>query len=69
MLGVMVGGIASIPGAIFGAIVIEFVPNVADAISDAAPWAIYGIVLIGCMYLMPRGLAGLIRTIAARARR
>jgi branched-chain amino acid transport system permease protein len=69
MVGIVIGGIASIPGAIFGAVFIEFVPNVADAISDAAPWAIYGVVLIGCMYVMPRGVAGLIRTIAARARR
>jgi branched-chain amino acid transport system permease protein len=69
MVGIVIGGIASIPGAIFGAVFIEFVPNVADAISDAAPWAIYGVVLIGCMYVMPRGLAGLIRTLVERARR
>jgi branched-chain amino acid transport system permease protein len=69
MVGIVVGGIASIPGAIFGAVFIEFVPNVADAISDAAPWAIYGVFLIGCMYVMPRGLAGLIRTLIARAQR
>jgi branched-chain amino acid transport system permease protein len=69
MVGIVIGGVASIPGAIFGAVFIEFVPNFASAISDAAPWAIYGVFLIGCMYVMPRGVAGLIRTIAARSQR
>ncbi len=30
------------PGAIYGALFIQFVPNIADQISKAAPWAIYG---------------------------
>lgn len=69
LVGIVVGGIASISGAIFGAIFIEFVPNVADQISKAAPWAIYGIFLIAFMYLMPMGVAGGIRLAAARLRR
>src|SRR6185312_7090551 len=69
LVGIVVGGIASIPGAVFGAVFIEFVPNVADAISDAAPWAIYGVLLIGFMYVMPQGAAGLLRALAARYRR
>jgi branched-chain amino acid transport system permease protein len=51
---------------VFGAIFIEFVPNIADAISDAAPWAIYGVFLIAFMYVMPQGVAGLLRSLAAR---
>ncbi len=31
LVGIVVGGIASIPGAVFGAVFIEFVPNLADA--------------------------------------
>jgi len=61
LVGVVVGGLASIPGAIFGGLFIQFVPNIADAISKAAPWAIYGIFLIAFMYLMPTGIAGGIR--------
>jgi branched-chain amino acid transport system permease protein len=68
LVGIVVGGIASISGAVFGAIVIEFIPNIADQISDAAPWAIYGVFLIGCMYVMPRGAAGLIQAIRTRRR-
>ena len=61
LVGVVVGGLASIPGAIFGAIFIQFIPNIADEISKAAPWAIYGVFLIAFMYLMPVGVAGAIR--------
>ena len=61
VVGVVVGGLASISGALYGALFIQFIPNVADQISKAAPWAIYGVFLIGFMYLMPSGVAGAIR--------
>jgi branched-chain amino acid transport system permease protein len=61
LVGVVVGGLASIPGAIAGAIFIQFVPNIADEISKSAPWAIYGVFLILFMYVMPGGVAGLVR--------
>ena len=66
LVGIVVGGLASIEGAVFGAIFIQFVPNVADQISKAAPWAIYGIVLIAFMYLMPGGVSGLMRKLWRR---
>jgi len=58
LVGVVVGGLASIPGAIFGGLFIQFVPNIADEISKSAPAAIYGVLLIGLMYLMPTGVMG-----------
>lgn len=61
LVGVVIGGLASIPAAIFGAIFIQFVPNIADQISKSAPWAIYGVFLIGFMYLMPAGVMGMLR--------
>jgi branched-chain amino acid transport system permease protein len=66
LVGIVVGGVASIPGAAIGAVFIEFVPNVASAISDAAPWAVYGVVLIAAMYLMPQGVAGVCRVLGKR---
>ncbi|BBK38120.1 branched-chain amino acid ABC transporter permease [Allostella sp. ATCC 35155] len=66
LVGIVVGGLASLSGAIWGALFIQFIPNVADHISKAAPWAIYGLFLIACMYLMPTGVAGLLRAAAAR---
>jgi branched-chain amino acid transport system permease protein len=69
LVGIVVGGLASIPGAIFGGLFIQFVPNIADEISKAAPWAIFGVFLIGSMYLMPMGVAGAIRLGLARLAR
>jgi len=68
IVGVVVGGLASIQGAIYGALFIQFVPNLADQISKAAPWAIYGVFLIVFMYVAPFGVAGLLRSAAARWR-
>ena len=69
LVGIVVGGLASISGAIFGALFIQFVPNWAQDISKAAPWAIYGVFLILFMYVMPRGIAGALRLAMARAAR
>src|SRR5438093_365849 len=54
-------GLATISGAIFGALFIQFVPNWAQDISKAAPWAIFGIFLIVFMYVMPHGIVGFLR--------
>jgi len=68
LVGIVVGGLASISGAIYGALFIQFVPNIADEISKAAPWAIFGIFLLGFVYLMPMGVAGAVRLALAPAR-
>jgi branched-chain amino acid transport system permease protein len=69
LVGVVIGGLASIAGAVFGALFIQFVPNWAQDISKAAPWAIYGVFLILFMYVMPRGIAGGLRLALARVGR
>jgi len=69
LVGIVIGGLASISGAIYGALFIQFVPNIADAISKAAPWAIFGIFLLGFVYLMPMGIAGAVRMAVARLTR
>ena len=66
LIGIVIGGLASISGAIYGALFIQFVPNIADQISKAAPWAIYGVFMIGFIYVMPVGVAGAIRIAWAR---
>jgi branched-chain amino acid transport system permease protein len=65
-VGLVVGGVASVAGTIFGAIFIEFVPNLADQVSKAAPGAIYGVILIAVMFLMPAGAAGFLGGIVRR---
>jgi branched-chain amino acid transport system permease protein len=66
LVGIVVGGLASIPGALYGALFIQFVPNIADDLSKAAPWAIFGVIMIAFVYLMPTGVAGAIRQLLAR---
>ena len=66
LVGIVVGGLASVSGAIYGALFIQFIPNVADHLSKSAPWAVYGAFLIGSMYLMPTGVAGALQMIWAR---
>ena len=68
LVGIVVGGLASISGALYGALFIQFIPNLADEISKAAPWAIFGIFMIGFVYLMPTGVAGAVRLLLAKRR-
>jgi branched-chain amino acid transport system permease protein len=68
LVGIVVGGLASVSGAIYGALFIQFIPNVADHLSKSAPWAVYGVFLIAVMYLMPMGIAGALQMVWARVR-
>lgn len=69
VVGMVVGGLASITGAFWGALFIQFVPNVADQLSKAAPWAIYGALMIVFMYVMPTGVSGALRLAWQRVKR
>ncbi|MCD6679314.1 MAG: branched-chain amino acid ABC transporter permease [Burkholderiaceae bacterium] len=66
LVGSVVGGVASIQGAVWGALFIQFVPNLADRISKAAPWAVYGLAMIAFVYLLPTGVAGGIALLRAK---
>ena len=66
-VGLCAGGAASIPGTIVGAIFIEFVPNLADKVSKAAPGAVYGVILIAMLFLMPMGAGGFLSTLWRKA--
>ena len=68
LVGAVVGGLATIWGAVFGAAFIQFVPNFAEEISKSAPAAIYGVCLIGLMYLAPTGVMGILKKITSRFR-
>lgn len=69
VVGMVVGGLASITGAFWGALFIQFVPNLADQVSKAAPWALYGAAMIVFMYVMPTGISGALRLAWLRIRR
>jgi branched-chain amino acid transport system permease protein len=63
LIGIVIGGLASISGVIYGAVFIQFVPNIADDISKAAPWAVYGLFLLAFIFLAPGGIAGFMRVL------
>ena len=50
LTGIVIGGFATISGAVYGALFVQFVPNWAQDISKAAPWAISGSLVF--MYVM-----------------
>ena len=66
LVGVIIGGIGTIAGALVGAIFIQFVPDIADQISKSAPSAIYAVFLIVAMRVMPSGVVGLVRSASDR---
>jgi branched-chain amino acid transport system permease protein len=68
-VGLVVGGVASLGGTIVGALFVEFVPNLADSVSKAAPGAVYGLLLIAVMFLMPEGAGGVVTSLWRRLRR
>ena len=65
---IVVGGLATIGGALFGALFIEFVPVYAADVDEALAGVIYGGVLILFMYLLPGGVMGIRRQISSRRR-
>ena len=69
LVGLVVGGVGWLPGAIVGGAFIVFVPNVAESVSKGLSGAMYGIILILLIYLMPSGAGGLVRTISDRLKR
>jgi branched-chain amino acid transport system permease protein len=63
LVGSVIGGIVSIPGAIFGGLFIVFMPNIAQDVSRIypwipPPWAIFGVFLILVVYFVPYGVWG-----------
>lgn len=57
---VLVGGLASIAGAVIGAVVIGVLPELLRELHGAEEIA-YGVVILGCVLFMPEGIVGLLR--------
>ncbi|VTU14451.1 leucine/isoleucine/valine transporter permease subunit [Variovorax sp. SRS16] len=68
VIGVVIGGLGTVRGALYGAVFIQFVPNLVDQVSKSATWAIYGVLLIVVVFLMPSGIEGAVRRLV-RGRR
>jgi branched-chain amino acid transport system permease protein len=70
LVGSVIGGIVSIPGAIFGGIFVVFMPHIAEGISNTyawvpPPWAIFGVFLILVIYFVPFGIWGAVERLVA----
>jgi len=63
---VVVGGLATVAGALFGALFIVFVPVWSSDVNAALSGVIYGATLIACMYVFRRGIMGLLQNAFAR---
>lgn len=61
VIGVVLGGIDLLWGAVIGGFIIEFLPLWAQQINTAASGIIYGLALILVMLLAPGGIAGVLR--------
>ncbi|MDN4489563.1 branched-chain amino acid ABC transporter permease [Demequina sp. SYSU T00068] len=63
---IVVGGLATVPGAVLGALFVQYVPTLTSSISPAATGAAYGAVLIAFAFFLPYGLVGLVRAALGR---
>jgi branched-chain amino acid transport system permease protein len=79
LAGVVIGGLGSLVGAIWGAALLVLLPNwttdlahsfsLSNNVSNNLPLAIYGVVLILAMLLWPTGIQGAVRALWGRGRR
>jgi branched-chain amino acid transport system permease protein len=65
-VGLVVGGVGSIPGTLAGGLFVLFVPNIAEHFSKGLAGAVYGLILLLVIYVMPTGAAGLVRLITGK---
>jgi branched-chain amino acid transport system permease protein len=81
LTGVVIGGLGSLTGVVFGALFVEYVriysPNILEGVqkvlpthldpkAPGAPAVVYGVVLMLVLFLLPGGVAGLFRLIGRR---
>jgi len=79
LAGVVIGGLGSLVGALWGAALLVLLPNwtqdlansfsLSGKVSHNLPIAIYGLVLIGAMLVWPSGIQGALRGVARRISR
>jgi hypothetical protein len=62
-------GVGSIARTFLGGLFILFVPNIAEEVSKGLAQAVYGVILIAVIYVMPSGAAGFARLIVHRIAR
>ena len=66
LTGMVIGGMASLAGAIYGTLFVLFIPNFAEDVSKNLAYAVFGLFLILAVYVLPRGIAGLVQSVQAK---
>ena len=68
IIGLVIGGKASLVGALLGAFLVVFVPAYAGKVNPALPGVIFAVVLIAVLLLVPDGIAPSVARLARRTR-
>ena len=69
LIGAVAGGLGSIWGALFGGLLIQYLPDLAANASAALSFPAYGLILLALVYVFPAGVAGTVNRWTARRRR
>jgi branched-chain amino acid transport system permease protein len=69
LVGLVIGGVGSIAGCLFGGLFVLYVPNIANSLSTGLAGAIYGVILLIVIFVMPAGAAGFVRFAVLRLSR
>jgi branched-chain amino acid transport system permease protein len=65
LVGLILGGMGSLPGCLFGGLFVLYVPNIAESVSRGLAGAIYGVIMLLVIFVMPSGAAGFTRLVFA----
>jgi len=66
LVGLVIGGVGSIPGCLVGGLFVLYVPNIAESVSTGLAGVVYGVILLIIIFVMPDGAAGFARLAVAR---
>jgi branched-chain amino acid transport system permease protein len=65
LVGLILGGMGSLPGCLFGGLFVLYVPNIAQEVSRGLAGVIYGVIMLLVIFVMPSGAAGFTRNAVA----
>lgn len=61
LVGLILGGMGSLPGCLFGGLFVLYVPNIAESVSRGLAGVVYGVIMLLVIFVMPSGAAGFAR--------
>lgn len=69
LVGLILGGMGSLPGCLFGGLFVLYVPDLAQQVSRGLAGAVYGVIMLLIIFVMPSGAAGFTRLVFVRVSR